>query len=84
MNVIKGKIHAVTLTRLISDAEKIIILERFGKVCYAIGHDINDESDIQYDHIKAYADKGASDIDNIAPRKTVSQEKRCQVLQCNI
>lgn len=58
---------AVTLTRQISDAEKIIILERFGKVCYATGHDINDDSNIQYDHIKAYADKGASEIDNIAP-----------------
>ena len=49
---------AVTLTRQISDDEKKIILERFGKVCYATGHTINNESDVQYDHIKAYADKG--------------------------
>lgn len=58
---------AVTLTRQISDDEKKIILERFGKICYATGHEIKDDSDIQYDHIKAYSDKGASEIDNIAP-----------------
>jgi len=58
---------AVTLTRQISDDEKKIVLERFGRICYATGHKILDDSDIQYDHIKSYADKGASEIDNIAP-----------------
>ncbi len=58
---------AVTLSRQISEDEKKLILERFGKVCYATGHAIIDDSEIQYDHIKAFADKGASEIDNIAP-----------------
>jgi len=58
---------AVTLSRQISDDEKKLILERFGKVCYATGHKITSDSEIQYDHIKAFADKGASEIDNIAP-----------------
>ena len=58
---------AITLTRQISDDEKKTILERFGKICYATGHKISDDSDIHFDHIKAYADKGASEIDNIAP-----------------
>ncbi len=58
---------AVTLSRQISDDEKELILKRHGKKCYATGHEIADDSDIQYDHIKAYADMGASEIDNIAP-----------------
>lgn len=58
---------AVTLKRQISDDEKKIIIERFGKKCYATGHAIADESEIQFDHIRAFSDKGASEIDNIAP-----------------
>ncbi len=58
---------AILLKRQISDDEKKIVLERFGKICFATGHPINDEESIQFDHIKAYAQKGASEIDNIAP-----------------
>jgi hypothetical protein len=58
---------AVTLSRQISEEEKKIILGRFGKVCYATGHKIPDDEIIQFDHIKAFADNGASEIDNIAP-----------------
>jgi len=58
---------AVTLSRQISDDEKKIILEKFGRVCYATGHEISDGEIIQFDHIKAYADNGASEVDNIAP-----------------
>jgi hypothetical protein len=58
---------AITLARQISDAEKEIILKRFGRTCYATGHEINDDYEVQFDHIRAYADKGVSEIDNIAP-----------------
>lgn len=58
---------AILLKRQISDDEKKIVLERFGKICFATGHPITDDEGIQFDHIKAYAQKGASEIDNIAP-----------------
>ncbi|MCK5855356.1 MAG: HNH endonuclease [Sulfurovaceae bacterium] len=58
---------AITLSRQISEDEKKIILKRFGKVCYATGHKISEDENVQFDHIKAFADSGASEIDNIAP-----------------
>lgn len=57
----------VTLKRQISEAEKQIVLERFGRKCYATGHDIPEDDTIQFDHIKAFATGGVSDINNIAP-----------------
>ena len=44
-----------------------MILKRLGRICYATGHSIPDTEDVQFDHIKAFADRGASEIDNIAP-----------------
>lgn len=58
---------AITLKRQISDDEKKRIIERFGRKCYATGHEIPENEEIQYDHIKAFADKGVSEVDNIAP-----------------
>ncbi len=58
---------AITLKRQISEDEKKRIIERFGRKCYATGHEIPENEEIQYDHIKAFADKGVSEIDNIAP-----------------
>ncbi len=58
---------AITLKRQISEDEKKIILEKFGHICYATGHTIADEDNIQFDHIRAFADNGVSEIDNIAP-----------------
>lgn len=58
---------AIILQRQISDDEKKQIIARFGRKCYATGHDIPDTEEIHFDHIKAFADDGASEIDNIAP-----------------
>ena len=58
---------AIIRTRQISDEDKQKIIERDGRVCYATGHAISDDSDIEFDHIRAFADRGASSIDNIAP-----------------
>lgn len=58
---------AITLKRQISEDEKKRILERFGRKCYATGHEIPENEEIQYDHIKAFANKGVSEVDNIAP-----------------
>ncbi|HOD62533.1 MAG TPA: HNH endonuclease signature motif containing protein [Bacilli bacterium] len=58
---------AIILQRQISDDEKKLIVERFGRICYATGHEISENEEIHFDHIKAFADDGASEIDNIAP-----------------
>ena len=58
---------AITLKRQISDDEKKRIIEHFGRKCYATGHEIPENEEIQYDHIKAFADKGVSEVNNIAP-----------------
>ena len=58
---------AITLRRQISEDEKQIILSRLGKVCFATGHPIPNDEAVHFDHIKAFSDGGASEIDNIAP-----------------
>ncbi len=58
---------AILLKRQISDNEKESIINKFGRTCYATGHPISDDETVQFDHIKAFASGGASEIDNIAP-----------------
>lgn len=58
---------AITLKRQISDEEKERIIERFGRKCYATGHEIPEKEETQFDHIRAFADRGVSEVDNIAP-----------------
>lgn len=58
---------AIILQRQISADEKKLIIARFGRKCYATGHEIPESEEIHFDHIKAFADDGASEIDNIAP-----------------
>ncbi|MFN8250768.1 MAG: HNH endonuclease signature motif containing protein [Ferruginibacter sp.] len=58
---------AIILNRQITEDEKKIVIERFGRKCYATGHDILETDEIHFDHIKAFTNDGASEIDNIAP-----------------
>jgi hypothetical protein len=58
---------AITLKRQINDEEKEIILKRYGKKCFATGHDIPESETIHFDHIHAFASGGESELDNIAP-----------------
>jgi hypothetical protein len=58
---------AITLKRQLTEAEKSQILGRQGRVCFATGHDISSEQPVQFDHIRAFADGGASELHNIAP-----------------
>jgi len=58
---------AITLRRQISDEEKAVILKKFGRKCFATGHDIPDSESLHFDHIHAFAKGGESEIDNIAP-----------------
>lgn len=58
---------AIILNRQITEVEKDQIVARFGRKCYVTGHEILDTEEIHFDHIKAFVNDGASEIDNIAP-----------------
>lgn len=58
---------AITLKRQLNDEEKAVILHRFGRKCFATGHSIAEDEKLQYDHIRAFAIGGQSELDNIAP-----------------
>jgi len=58
---------AITLKRQIDDEEKQIIVNRFGRKCFATGHDIPETESIHFDHIRAFSLGGESELDNIAP-----------------
>ena len=45
---------AIILERQITDDEKRLILERFGRKCIATGHTLPDNEEVQFDHIKAF------------------------------
>ncbi len=57
----------ITLKRQLSSEEKQIVLERYGRVCYATGHSIPDGETVHFDHIRAFSSGGLSETDNIAP-----------------
>jgi hypothetical protein len=58
---------SVTLKRQLDDDEKAIVLKRFGRVCFATGHEIPEGETIQFDHIKAFSLDGPTEVNNIAP-----------------
>jgi hypothetical protein len=58
---------AITLKRQLNEAEKHKILSQHGRVCFATGHPIKDDEVLHFDHIHAFANNGASELDNIAP-----------------
>lgn len=58
---------AITLKRQLTDPEKQTILERHGRKCFATGHAVPEGESLHFDHIRAYALGGQSEVDNIAP-----------------
>ena len=58
---------AIMMKRQLNDDEKKQILQRFGRKCYATGHDIPETEKEHYDHIKAFSSGGPSELNNIAP-----------------
>lgn len=62
---------AVTLRRQLSDSEKEDVLRAHGgRVCFATGHTVPDEETISFDHIRAFALGGKTELNNIAPMCT--------------
>lgn len=58
---------AYTIKRQLSDDEKERVLKQHGRHCFATGHYIPEGEEIQFDHIRAFALNGPSEVDNIAP-----------------
>ncbi len=58
---------ATTLRRQLDADEKALVLKRHGRLCFATGHKIPEDEVVQFDHIRAFATGGASELDNIAP-----------------
>jgi hypothetical protein len=58
---------AIMLRRQLNDGEKAIILQRFGRICFSNGHVIPDGEVVHFDHIRAFASGGQTELDNIAP-----------------
>jgi hypothetical protein len=57
----------VLLKRQLTDDEKQQILKQHGRKCFATGHVIPEGEPLHFDHIKAYSQGFASEMDNIAP-----------------
>jgi hypothetical protein len=55
----------MVLTRQISEAEKASILATQGLRCFVDGHPIEDASEVEFDHIRAFAEGGVSEPNNI-------------------
>jgi hypothetical protein len=58
---------SITLKRQLNDEEQKHILKVHGRKCFANGHRIADDEEIQFDHIQAFSQDGVSELDNIAP-----------------
>jgi tRNA splicing endonuclease len=58
---------AITLKRQLNDDEKKQILEQHGRNCFATGHHIPENEPLHFDHVRAFAEGGASEVHNIAP-----------------
>lgn len=69
----------ITLKRQLTDDEKQIVLKQHGRTCYATGHAISEDDQVQFDHIKAFSLGGASDTANIAPMCATHNKEKGQL-----
>lgn len=69
----------ITLKRQLTDDEKQIVLKQHGRICYATGHAISEDEQVQFDHIKAFSLGGASDTANIAPMCATHNKEKGQL-----
>ena len=60
----------VTLKRQLDGFEKDQIIKQHGRKCFANGHEIPESEKVEFDHIRAFALNGASELNNIAPMCT--------------
>lgn len=58
---------AITLERQLTDDEKQQILGMHARRCWATYHAIPEDEKVQFNHIRAFVEGGASELHNIAP-----------------
>ena len=58
---------AIVLKRQLTEQEKERVLAQNGRVCFATGHPIPEADSIHFDHIRAFARGGESELNNVAP-----------------
>jgi hypothetical protein len=51
----------------LSDSEREQVLKVHGRVCFATGHPVPADQALHFDHIRAFAVDGVTEVDNIAP-----------------
>ena len=67
---------AITLRRQLDEDEKARILQLHGRKCFASGHDIPGGEVVHFDHIRAFADGGPSEMQHRAHVRDAQQSKR--------
>jgi hypothetical protein len=67
---------AITLKRQLDESEKQKILDQHRRICFATGHPIAEGDALHFDHIRAFANDGASELDNIAPMCEVHNKQK--------
>jgi len=67
---------AITLKRQLNEAEKNLILERHGRICFATGHPISENDVPQFDHVRAFVHGGPSELENIAPMCEIHNKQK--------
>jgi len=70
---------SVLLKRQLNDDEKRIILNQHGRCCFANGHANPEGEPLQFDHIRAFAMDGQSELDNIAPMCPLHNKEKGQL-----
>lgn len=58
---------AIALKRQLTNDEKERIIAQHGRTCFANGHEIPEDESVHFDHIRAFALGGPSELNNIAP-----------------
>jgi hypothetical protein len=58
---------AIMLRRKLNEDEKATILKMHGRKCFATGHPIPENEVVHFDHIRAFATGGATELNNIDP-----------------
>lgn len=67
---------ATSLKRQLSPEDQLKILATHGRKCWATGHIIPDDEKVNFDHIRAYARDGVTELDNIAPMCEVHNKQK--------
>lgn len=70
---------SITLKRQLTDAEKQQILRQYGRICFATGHAVADGDSLHFDHIRAFAEGGLSELSNIAPMCETHNKQKGQL-----